>query len=925
MSRPEVEFRILGPLEVRVDGRTVGIGPPKQRVLLARLVLDPGQTVSTVALAEAIWGDRLPESPRRALQLNVTRLRAALVDAGSIIRTWPDGYSIEVPPEQVDLGRFTAWLQEAARAAERDDVEKEAAALAEALAQWRGDPLADVPSSLLARETVPGLREQRLRALERRIDADLRCGRHAELVSELRQLVAQHPLRERLWELLLRALDAAGRRADALDAYHELRRRLADELGIEPGEDLRGLHAAILAGRSDAGRRTDAGRPVPRQLPPDLPGFVGRAEVMARLDALAAEPAQPVRVVVIAGTAGVGKTALAVRWARRVADRFPDGQLWVNLRGHDPGRAVSTADALTRFLHALGVPGAEVPLAVADQAALFRAMTDRRRMLIVVDNARSADQVRPLLPGAGGSLVVVGSRSRLTDLVGADDAHAITLDLFTVDEAGQLLARRLGGERLAAEPEAVDKIIHRCARLPLALAIAAARAAVRPGFGLDALAAELDHAGGDLDLFTTDEPGTDMRTVFSWSYRALSPDAARLFRLLGLHPGPELGVFAAASLAGVPVQRARAWLRELVRAHLVAETRTGRYALHDLLLAYAAELAHSTEEDEDRRESVRRMLDTYLHTAAPAARLVYPVREPITLDPARPGVSHERLNDHDQAMDWFGTEQAVLLGMVERASTTGFDLHTWRLAWALTTVLDRRGHWHDVVTTQRMALDAARRLGDLGMQATSHRYLANAYTSLGAYDAADAHLRQALHLFEATGDVAGRGHAQSSLAYLRELQHRFADALHHAGEALHAYQEAGHRPALGFALNQLGWYYAKLGNAEPALAHCQRALAIQQEVGDEYAQACTWDSLGYAYHRAEDYRQAVTCYQHALDRYRALGSLRNAADTLHRVGDTHHATGDLDAARVAWEQALRLLARFGHPDADLVHRKLRAS
>ncbi|MFC5753124.1 AfsR/SARP family transcriptional regulator [Actinomadura rugatobispora] len=590
-----MEFQLLGPFSMRAGGRVVDVTSPKHRVLLVTLLLEAGSTVSVETLAKAVWNDAVPGNPRRALQLHITRLRKALAgwSAGEIITTCRDGYRIEAEPDQVDLTRFRRFLRRAEEAARRDDLDGEAAALQQALALWRGDPLAGIRSETLQREVAPWLAEQRLQAAERYLRVELRRGRHAETIAALVELTSKHPLRERSWALLIQALRDSGRRTDALDAFHTIRRNLVEELGIDPGQDLLDLHRQVLVGASRPGTGgPEPAVPIPRQLPPGVPAFAGRLRELAALDALAAgHPAGAIGV--ITGTAGVGKTALAVHWARRVADRFPDGQLWIDLRGHGPGTAVPPERALRRFLRALGVTDTDVPVGLDDQAGLYRSLMDGRRMLIVLDNACEAGQVRPLLPGAPGNLVLVTSRNRHSGLVAVEGARPLALDLLTPAEAHQMVAARLGADLVRAEPAAVKAIIDLCAGLPLALSIVAARAAARPGFGLPALAAGLTSVPARLDAFAGTDDATELRTVFSWSYRALSEDAARLFRLLGLQPGPDVTASAAARLAGVAVPRAGRLLHELSDAHLLTEHKPGRYTFHDLLRAYAAELAQA--------------------------------------------------------------------------------------------------------------------------------------------------------------------------------------------------------------------------------------------------------------------------------------------------------------------------------------------
>jgi tetratricopeptide (TPR) repeat protein/transcriptional regulator with XRE-family HTH domain len=699
-------------------------------------------------------------------------------------------------------------------------------------------------------------------------------------------------------------------------------RLLADVFGLT-GADRDQFCTAAHSPQIDPPRHTST---PPAQLPAAVTGFVGRADPLHRLDALldgAAERATAVVITAIAGTAGVGKTALAVFWAHRVAERFGDGQLYVNLRGFDPGgQVMDPAEAVRRFLDALGVPAERIPADLDAQAALYRSEVAGRRMLIVLDNARDTAQVRPLLPGAPTCLVLVTSRNQLSGLVAASGAYPITLDLLTPAEARELLARRLGPDRTAAEPDAAAEIIMACARLPLALAIVAARAATHPHLSLHTLAGELRNSRARLDTLTTDDPATNVRVVFSWSYQALTPDAARLFRLLGLHPGPDISAPAAASLAALPVPRVRLLLAELTRAHLLVEPTPGRYTFHDLLRAYATEQAHTTDTDHERRAATGRILDHFLHTAHTAARLLDPTREPTTLTPPQPGATPEHPADHQQALEWFTAEHPVLLAAVDHAAATGFDTHTWQLAWTLADFLNRQGHWHDWAATQHAAVAAAGRLADPTARACAHRYLALAYTRLGRVDDAHTQLRHALDLYGQACDLVGQAHTHLSLGMVWERQGRHSEALDHDRQALDLYRAAGHRHGQARALNAVGWDHSQLGDHRRALTACQQALTLHQELDDRSGQAATWDSLGYAHHHLDHHPQAITCYQHALDLVRGLGDRYGEADVLTRLGDTHHATGNPHAARDAWQQALTILDQLDHPGTEQVRTKL---
>jgi DNA-binding SARP family transcriptional activator len=596
--------RLLGPFEASVGGRSVTLTTGQPRTVLAVLAMSADQTVSVDRLAAALWNDDQPCSARRTVQTYVARLRTVL-GAATIGRT-ANGYVLRTDPDRVDTLRFLRLLKAAAQAT---DTTKERARLDEALALWRGNPFDGLRSDWLAHTHAPRLVEPYLVAVERRIDLDLAGGLHMALIGQLRELTARHPLREPLWVRLLAALDGCGRPAEALQQYERIRVRLAEELGTGPGPELQQIYADLLAGAPitvTTAPGTAARAATPRQLPAPVYGFAGRVAALQALDGLLCgrEPeAASANVCVITGTAGVGKTTLAVQWAHRVGARFPDGQLYVNLRGYHPsGHAMTPADAVRGFLDAFGVPPNRRPSSLDAQTALYRSLLADKRILVLLDNARDAEQVRHLLPGSPGCVTVITSRDQLTGLIATVAARQLTLDLLTTDEARELLAARLGADRINAEPESIDEIVARCARLPLALAGAAAHAAGREHVPLSMLAADLPGSRSGLDILSTGDPTTDMRAVFSWSYRTLSPRAARLFRVLGMHPGPDISISVAASLAALPPARVRPVLAELCRAHLLTANPDGRYTCHDLLRAYAAELAASQDSEADRRD-----------------------------------------------------------------------------------------------------------------------------------------------------------------------------------------------------------------------------------------------------------------------------------------------------------------------------------
>ena len=924
-----MEFRLLGPVELVVAGQPVAVGPPQRRTVLAALALDAGRLVSTETLIDRVWGDSPPDQGRRALHAHIARIRRLLETAATAdelpveLTRRSSGYVLDTDPETVDVHRFRRLLDLARDRGHDDDAR--VALLREALALWHGDPLASLDGQWVSR-TRQGWRQLHLDAVLEWAGAELAVDNPAAVITTLTELVDENPFVEALPALLMRALSAMGRARAALDLYSKVRTRLVAELGTEPGAELRQAHEAILRGEPEPVPRPR--RVSPAQLPRDVRGFSGRVDELAELDAMLPgedEPAGPVVIGVVAGPAGVGKTALAVRWAHRVRHRFPDGQLYVNLRGFDPAEStMDPAEAVRGFLATLQVPPQRIPADPDAQAALYRSELSGRRMLVLLDNAGDTAQVRPLLPGASGSAVVVTSRNQLTGLVAGDGAHSITLDVLSTAHARDLLRNRLGAARLAAEPDAVREIIACCARLPLALTIVAARAVTQPRIPLAALAAELRDIHARLDVLTTDDPATDVRAVFSWSYNDLGPDAARLFRLLGVAPGPDIATPAAAGLAGIPFAAARSLLTELAAANLIVEHAPGRYTFHDLLRAYATSLAQLVDTGEQRRAALHRILDHFVHTGFAAALLLHSGREPISIAAPRSGVRPERLCDLQNALVWFRTEHAVLVTAVSAAIGAGFDTHAWQLAWTLTDFLDRQGYWYDWITTQRIAATAGNRLAEPALESDAHQQTGHALIQLGRFDDAHAHLRQALSLGERAGDHAAQGQARYSFAVLAARQSRHDEALDHARHSLSLFTSAGQRHGQALARNTIGWICAELGDHRQASTQCRQALALFEEIDDQHGQGEAWDRLGLAHHHLGNHPEAVRCYRHALTLLNGLGDRYWVADTLSHLGDTHRTAGDLDAAAEQWRQALSILDELDHPDAEPVRAKLAA-
>jgi len=683
---------------------------------------------------------------------------------------------------------------------------------------------------------------------------------------------------------------------------------------------VRMLHAvegAQAADRLAASARAGIDRHVPdlaapRQLPAAPRQFVGREAALTALDRIAVEAAEPGGAVVVSavgGTAGIGKTTLAVHWAHRAADRFPDGHLYVNLRGYGPGAPLTPAEAIRGFLEAFAVPAQAIPTTLDGQTGLYRSLLAGRRMLVVLDNARDAEHVRPLLPGSAGCLVLVTSRDRLASLIAVEGAHPVRLDLLTPAEARTMLADRIGPDRVGAEPGAVDRIIAACTGLPLVLAIVAARATTHPGFPLADLAAELTGARG-LDAFAGGDQAVDVRGVFSSSYRGLHPMAARLFRLLSRHPGPDIGTAATASLAGVPPREAQRLLRDLADAHLLVEHRPGRFVRHDLLRAYATELAEELDSAEDRRAATHRLLDHYLRTADRAARLVDPYRTALEPPDSPDGVSPEEVADTARALAWFAAEHRVLVAAVVREEV-GFDAYTHRLARALWAYLYRVGNWHDWVSVEETGLRAARRSGDLREQAYAHHGLARVYLRLDRQEAALAQLGLALERYANLGDQVGQAHIQLHLAKAFDQLGQHSTALRHSRLALDGYRAADHPAGQATALNGIGRSLSQLGQHQQAVGYCREALDIQLGLGDRNGAAATLDSLGRAYHQLRDHESARACYRRAVDLFRETGDQPEECLALDHLGDVLADAGDLDTARATWRRAAELLERAG--------------
>jgi DNA-binding SARP family transcriptional activator/tetratricopeptide (TPR) repeat protein len=974
-----MQFHLIGPVEIHSAGQVIEIGPPQQRLLAAALAVDAGRLVTAESLIDRVW-DEAPAGARRTLHVLVSKMRRVLEracepaqDDVTVVRR-SGGYVLQLDPDRVDLLRFRR-LAEAARQA--DDA-TELSLLRAAVALWHGEPLSGLPGNWAAR-TREAWRQEYLEVAVAWARAELGSGDPAATIGTLTMLAEEYPLAESVPAALMRALCAVGRPADALACYAQTSRRLADELGVDPGAELQAIHQATLRDPNQHVRTSgpdlavpvpvpvptpaasdQAGPMVPRELPAPVADFAGRASEFAALTALLDRRDEQVPgtllISAIGGTAGVGKTALAVHWAHHVAGRFPDGQLYVNLRGYDPGQPVPAADALAGFLRALGVPGTDIPAEEDERAARYRSLLAGKRMLIIVDNAGSAGQVRPLLPGAPACTVVVTSRDALAGLVARDGAARLDLDVLPLDEAVALL-RTLIGARVDADPVVAAELAELCCRLPLALRVAAELAATRPAAPLAALTAELADQGTRLDLLDAGgDAGTSVRAVLSWSYRYLNDDDARAFRLLGLHPGPDIEPYAAAALTGATVARARQTLDALARAHLIQPAGPGRYTMHDLLRAYALDLAAGTDTADERQAALTRLFDHYLHTAATAMDTLLPAESHRRPRVPRPATSVPPLPDPAAAKDWLDRELAVLVAAAEHAVTHGWPGHVTRLTATLYRYLHSGGHFPEAITVFRHALAAARHTGDRAAEATAVLHIGTVDWQLSRYPQAADNYREALALFRAAGDRAGEARALGSLGLgesalgsyeeaarrhqeavaihreigdrfgeardlgnlglARQRQGRYPEAAGYHSQALDLSREIGDRQGEGYALTRLGVIDLRLSRYQAAAGYLGQAMALFREAGDTGGEADALTRLGEVYLGLGRHEQAAGNFERALAIFREIGDPGMEADALNGLGEVLLRTGDAGEARAHHAAALRLASEAGVPLAQ---------
>lgn len=913
-------FGYLGPLLVQPDGAEVLLTPRRLRILLAALLARAGRPVHRDELAELVWDGQPPGQAVDTLRTYVMRLRHALgAAAGQRVITHDPGYLIEASEDEVDALRFARAYHDGGAAYRAAQWSAARAVLAAGLDLWRGEVLSDVRSQLLRDAERPALERLRLQALQWRIDCDLRLGGGGELVNELRFLIAHEPLHEQLYAMLMTALAACGQSSEALSVYQQARQALIGNLAIEPGAELQDLQRRILAGepvpatlRADVSHQTAATGPIPRQLPAVVSHFAGRAAELKALDAILATIGAgggAVAISAIGGMAGIGKTTLALRWAHRVRAQFPDGQLYVNLRGFGPAAPMSPEDAIRGFLAALCDPAKPLPPDLDAQAALYRSLTADRRMLVVLDNAGDEEQVRPLLPGPARSLTLITSRRLLTGLITTNGAASMRLDQLSQEQARELLSARLGAQTMAEEPDAVDQIIAVCAGLPLALAIVAARAAVSRERKLTALAAQLSQSRSDV-LSSTD-PYADLRSVFSWSYRKLSPGAARLFRCLPSFPGPDLTPDVVASI--VPAAQVSRLLAELAGVCMLEEYVPGRFRLHDLLARFAEECSRQEDTDLAREETLDRILTWYVSAATAAAHRIGLGRN--SLRPAKaPEPLPEELTTSPGALAWLETERRNLIAALHVAVRYGFDAVAVALPLAMVPLFELRALLNDWRDACVIGLESAAQIGDTDAEAYLYRALAGAYRGLGRREDCIEAMQRALDIWQRAGNVTGEVVARRNLGLVYFEAGRVAEAIAESEQAILIARRGGDERLAGSVLNNLGWMYDQAGQPERALDCFLLALAAAG-TGDPITAGTIQANLADVHVKLGRLDDAIAAAMAALALVAQTGVPLTTADTHRSLGDALDRKGRHEEARTHWRTALALYQELEDPRA----------
>jgi DNA-binding SARP family transcriptional activator/tetratricopeptide (TPR) repeat protein len=866
-----VEFRILGTVEVRIGGAPVPLNS-KQRSLLAMLLLSANRPVRAERLPGALWEPPLPHAVDVRVRTLVSELRRACAAAGpQLIVTGSRGYLLRVGPGQLDLDTFVHRVDEARQASAAGRVAVAAGLYEDALASWSGAALGGTNGPFLLTEAVR-LEELRRGVVEEHAEAMLAAGRHRELVAELRAVVADHPNRERPHAQLMVALYRCGRRSESLEVYRSLRTALIEESGLEPTPELQRLHQQVLMADPALEWRAPApARPSPvgpsRQLPAESGQLVGRRAQLESLDQLAAAGT---RLVLVVGPAGVGKTALVVHWAHRSAGRFPDGQLFLDLRGFDPAAPMMPGDALPLLLRALGVPAGDIPLSVDEQVLLYRSVAADRRMLLVLDNAAEADQVRPLLPGSPDCLVVLTSRDRLSGLVALDGARRLALDVLSPHDAVDMLTGTAGTDRRDRDADAAAELARLCGYLPLALRIAGARLADQPDHSMRRHADELLAHGRLAGLRLDGDQRASVRAAFDLSYRTLPALARRMFRLLGLVPAPEgLSLAGASALAAVHAEQAERLRDTLARVHLVTG-RGDRFACHDLLRDYATELGGQDPAGE-REAAIGRLMAYYLHTVDNAAASVFAATGRLPRPPLPPGVRPTTFAGVTEARTWLSEEWDNLMAAFGYAAAHGPDPMVWHLADGLRPIMRLGGSMAELNTVAETGLVAAQR----------------------------------------AGDPAGEGAMWHLVGQVSWLRSEFRATVEAGERALALHRRANWRPGEAMTLRALGGALHYLGQSRAAADRLIESLAIDREIGDRTSEAITLGNLAAQFYECGDLAEAIRYHELAWPLLVETGHRHGQAIALSNLGLLRHAQGSLDEALAVAERSLAVAREVG--------------
>ncbi|HEY2307200.1 MAG TPA: tetratricopeptide repeat protein [Streptosporangiaceae bacterium] len=914
-----MEFRVLGPIELWSAGRPQDLGPARERCVLAILLLTPGTIVPAETLIDRLWDTRPPAKARESLSAYLARLRASLRQAvGDEVQLAgrARGYLLDVDPETVDLHQFRLLRRQADRLAAGGDHDRAAALLREADGLWRGPALAGIDGDWVLRMR-DSLEEERRAAILERVECDLALGRHADLVGELHHLRAQYPLDETFIAHQMTALYRSGRPGDALSLYRETRSHLVEEQGTEPGPMLSELHQRILrrdpelAGRPAARLPARVSRPdalPPRvlhldTLPPETAEFVGREE---ELSLLVGDQGDAPRVSVIVGMPGVGKTALAVQAARILSGQYPDGVFYLSFHSHDPGNpSLDAAEALHRLLQMLSVPATQIPESLGERATLWRAQLTRRRAVVILDDTASVDQIGPLLPAGGRSLILITSRYRMPGLA---DARTLTLDVLPVDDAIALFRRTAGAGR-AQDGAEVAEVVELCGRLPLAIQLTAGRLARDYPPRLGDLTAELSRPPARVE--GTDVAALDWVPAFELSYRALAPGHQEFFRRLGLSPATQISLHAAAALGGGTLAEAGEAIGALLDHHLLSRAPGGQFVFHDLIRGYAAMCAARDDSASVRRQAIGRLLDYYLQTADEADRELYPFRRRMPVSVTRPPAAAPALATREEAAAWLEAEWRNVLQAAQYAAR-----HEWKrkcadLIHVLAGFVQISAYWDEAITAHTLALQASRDIADPGRIAQAALELSEVSQQTGRHEAMLPLAEDAAAIYRSQADQRGEAHAldQMGLAHWRATRYREALAYFH--EARNLYLGAADRHGVADTLSHSSVTCWQLGRYQDAMGHLREALSLYREVGDRRGEAKTLNNLGRMQLLSGFHRDALDAYQSSLEIFAEIGGAQNEAILYHNIGGVYDYKGSYEEGLAAYQRALTIYRDIG--------------